>query len=104
MIPAFFYSGLLYSNRHLDKTIDMLLPFASQLPTLMEKATFGLETDDIFNTSKNLMHLAIEGFSGLPEFFKNKNDIHQFVSFFERFTLQRKTFADECLIIFCNNF
>jgi glutamate--cysteine ligase len=103
MIPAFFYSGLLYSNRHLDKTIDMLLPFASQLPTLMEKATFGLETDDIFNTSKNLMHLAIEGFSGLPEFFKNKNDIHQFVSFFERFTLQRKTFADECLERFHND-
>ncbi|MEO9144300.1 MAG: glutamate-cysteine ligase family protein [Ginsengibacter sp.] len=103
MIPAYFYSGLLYSNRHLDKTIDMLLPFASQLPTLMEKATCGLETEDIFNTSKNLMHLAIEGFSGLPDFFKNENDIRQFVSFFERFTMERKTFADECLERFHND-
>ena len=103
MIPAYFYSGLLYSNRHLDKTIDLLLPFASQLPGLMGKATRGLETEDIFNTSKNLMHLAIEGFSGLPDLFRNKNDIRQFVSFFEKFTLQRKTFADECLERFHND-
>jgi glutamate--cysteine ligase len=97
MIPACFYSGLLYSNTHLDKTLDLLLPFASQLPMLMEKAACGLESDDIFNISKKLMGLTIEGFANLPETFKSDNDTNQLISFSERFTLQRSTFADEYL-------
>ncbi len=97
MIPALFYCGLLYSNEYLDKTLDLLLPFAYQLPTLMEKATGGMESDDIFNISRKLMSFAIEGFSGLSGSFKNKNDISQLISFSERFTLQRKTFADDYL-------
>jgi glutamate--cysteine ligase len=103
MIPAFFYCGLLYSKQQLEKTLDLLLPFATQLSKLMEKATWGMESDKIFNASKKLMHLAIEGFSGLPESFRSENDIHQLISFSERFTLQRKTFADRCLERFIND-
>lgn len=103
MIPALFYCGLLYSNQYLNKTLDLLLPFASQLTLLMEKATAGLEADELFNISKKLVHLVIETLADLPESFVSKNDIHEMISFSERFTLQRKTFADDCLQKFNDN-
>jgi glutamate--cysteine ligase len=97
MVPAMFYTGLLYSDQHLDKTLDLLLPFADQLPGLLDKASFGMEFDELFFTSKNLMRLAIEGFSALPGLFKKENDAKQLIAFFEHFTVNRKTPADEYL-------
>lgn len=97
MTPALLYSGLLYSDQYLNKVLDLLLPFASQIPFFMEKATYGLESDDLFHISKKLMQLAIDGFSALPESFKSVKDLHQLISFSQNFPLQRKTFADDLL-------
>ncbi len=103
MVPVLFYCGLLYSNLHLEKTLEMLVPFSSQLPVLMEKATMGLDSDEIFMTAKKLVVLSIDGFAFLPEAFKGQQSIDSIISFLERFTIQRKTFADEFLENFSNN-
>ncbi|MCX6214758.1 glutamate-cysteine ligase family protein [Spirosoma sp.] len=97
MTPALFYGGLLYSDQYLDKVLDLLLPFASQIPLFMKKATYGLESDDLFHISKKLVQLAIDGFSTLPESFKRVNDLQQLIAFSQRFPLRRQTFADELL-------
>lgn len=94
MVPVLFYCGLLYSNDYLDKTLDLLMPFEDDLQSLMEQAVFGLESDVIFETAGKLMPLAIEGFSTLPESFQDKKILDQAISFCEKFTLQRRTFAD----------
>jgi len=94
MVPVIFYCGLLYSNDYLEKTLDMLIPFQDDLQSLMEQAVSGLESDVIFETAGKLMQLAVEGFSVLPESFQNKKILDQAISFCEKFTLQRKTFAD----------
>ncbi len=95
MVPILFYCGLLYSGKHLDKTLELLLPFSSKLPSLMEKATRGLDSDEIFATGKKLISLSIEGFSSLPEAFKGNQSPKKAVLFAERFTMQRKTLADK---------
>lgn len=94
MVPVLFYCGLLYSNDYLDKTLDLLMPFEDNLQSLMEQAVFGLESDVIFETAGKLMPLAVEGFSVLPESFQDKKILDQAISFSEKFTLQRRTFAD----------
>lgn len=95
LIPVLFYTGLLYSDRHLEKTIALLAPMASDTAALFKKATFGLESDQIFKTAIKLMHLADDGLASLPENFRKKEDLHHFKTFFDRFTKVRKCFADE---------
>ena len=38
LVPALFYSGLLYNDQCLNKLLDMLLPVTAQLPQLMQEA------------------------------------------------------------------
>ncbi len=95
LIPVLFYAGLLYSDHHLEKTLALLAPIASDTAKLFKKATFGLESDQIFNTAIKLMYLADDGLATLPENFRTKDDLHHFKTFFERFTGVRKCFADE---------
>jgi len=97
MVPAIFYCGLLYSDQHLDQLLGMLLPLTSRIGDLYREATFGLASDEIFALSKDLVHLAIAGFSSLPDDFKKDNHTDQLITFFERFTRRRKTFADAYL-------
>lgn len=97
MVPPVFYCGLLYSGQQLLKTLDLLLPYVSRLPMLMEKASRGLDSAEIFGISKKLMLLAIEGFSGLPDTFRGENDTRLLIAFSESFTMQRKTQADRWL-------
>lgn len=98
MVAVLFYCGLLYPDEYLDKTLHLLLPFESKIHSLMEQAVFGLESDVIFKTAAELMNLALKGFAVLPEFFRDKKIAEQAVSFFERYTKQRMTFADNALM------
>jgi glutamate--cysteine ligase len=94
MIPVMFYTGLLYSDAPLDKTLSLLMPLAAQIGRFHALATMGLEAEDIFRISKRLMRLAIDGFAGLPASFRAGHHMQHLVDFFERFTCQRRTFAD----------
>jgi glutamate--cysteine ligase len=67
------------------------------MPALLEKSTFGLDSDEIFDISDKILNLAIDGFSCLPDSFKNDAQVDEILSFYECFTVKRKTFADENL-------
>jgi len=95
LIPILFYTGLLYNEKQLDNILELLFPMSAGINDLYARATLGLNSEDIFSTSKELMHMAIEGLSGLPEDFKEAYHLQQLTDFFEHFTSRRKTFADE---------
>ena len=97
MVPALFYSGLLYNNNCLNKTLDILLPLELDTTRLMKQATQGLESDDLFKIAKKLLRLAVDGLAALPNKFKSDTDVQLLVSFYENYTMRRKTFADDFL-------
>lgn len=97
MAPVMFYAGLLYTDAFLDKTLDLLLPQAGRIHELFGKAVYGLETDEIFDLAKQVIHLAMEGFVRLPVSFKDEAQQQLLVKFYEQFTSRRRTFADEQL-------
>ena len=97
MVPVCFYCGVLYSDSHLDQVLELLLPLASRIPALFETATFGFDSEELFILSRQLVLLALDGFDQLPGSFKNESHQQQFISFYEQFTSQRRTFADGCL-------
>lgn len=95
MIPTMFYTGLLYSEKHMEKALDLLLPFFEDIHHQNEEATFGLKSDTIFDTTKAVMQIAMDGFESLPEIFKTKKQVVQFNAFYEKYTSRRRTFADD---------
>jgi glutamate--cysteine ligase len=94
MVPVCFYCGLLYSDSHLDQVLEILLPLAPRIQALFEAATFGFDSEELFILSRQLVRLALDGFDQLPGSFKNESHQQQFISFYEQFTSQRRTFAD----------
>jgi glutamate--cysteine ligase len=100
LAPAYFYTGLLYSEKSLDKMLDLLLPLVDDIDGLYREASFGFESTQILGISKQLMNLAIEGFSDLPKEFAGCNPIGNLIAFHEKYTTQRKTVADETIANF----
>lgn len=96
LVPAFFYTGLLYSEKILDKVLEVLLPYQSEIDTLWRKASFGFESNQILTLSQRLMSLAIDGLNGLPDDFVGKESQTNLITFLEKFPSQGKTLADEC--------
>ena len=94
-VPVMFYTGLLYSNTSLEQVLELLLPFSSCINEFHREATYGLLSDEIFDISKKLMTLAIDGFSGLPDDFKKEQHVSELIRFFDKYTNQRRTFADD---------
>lgn len=100
MAPVMFYTGLLYTDAYLDKTLELLLPYASRMNELFAGAVYGLERDELYLLAKQLIHLALDGFVRLPVTFKEGANQHLLVRFYEEFTSRRRTFADEQLETF----
>lgn len=94
MIPVLFYIGLLYSKASLDNAFEKLVPYADQIQMLHRRAVYGLEDEELFILSQDLMELSIEGLSTMAEDYIDKGHLQKYLSFYERLTLQRKTFAD----------
>ena len=94
MIPLCFYSGLLYSPSHLDKVINLLKPLYINYNKIHKQACYGLESEEIYQVSKQLMKIAIEGFSTLPNHFKNEKYTNDLQLFNAQYLDKRKTFAD----------
>jgi len=94
MVPVIFYTGLLYNDETLDKVLDLLIPQAPTISARFEEAITGLTSDDLFDTSKKLINLAIDGYSALHPDFRGDTYLDRLIDFFEEFTLHRKSFAD----------
>lgn len=100
LVPAFFYTGILYSEEILGETLELLLPLRSEINTLWKAASFGFESETIHKFSLKLMELALEGLGKLPEGFSGQESQNNLHSFFEKYTLQGKTMADESILKF----
>jgi hypothetical protein len=93
MAPVLFYAGLLYGDQCLDKTLEMLSPYAAGINRLYEEARFGLDSDLLFDLSLRLVKMAMDGLSGLTAGFAGEQYVEQLQSFVENFTVKRKSFA-----------
>ena len=100
LVPAFFYTGILYSEEMLGKTLELLLPLGSEINTLWKAASFGFESKPILEFSKKLMVLALAGLSNLPEDFSGQKSQNKLHDFFEKYTFNGKTVADESIFRF----
>lgn len=94
LVPVMFYTGLLYNDQCLDRTLDLLLPHSETIYEMWAHATYGLANDDIFAIAKQLMLLSAQGLSNMPSGFLQNNHVEQLVEFNTKFTQCRKTPAD----------
>jgi len=94
LVPVIFYAGLLYDDEALDKVLDLLIPLAASISSKFKEATMGLASNDVFEISKKLVLLAMDGYSALHPDFRGDTYLDQLIDFFEEFTLNRKSFAD----------
>ncbi len=97
MVPAALYTGLLYSNPHLDATLDLLLPLAKDIDQLLRDSVFGLHKEVIFWNAKRIMGIALQGFESLGVEFTGQGHFDTLIEYNERFLARRKTPADEFL-------
>ncbi len=100
LVPAFFYTGILYSEEMLGKTLELLRPLRSEINTLWKEASFGFDSKPILELSIKLMELALAGLNALPDNFSGKESQNNLQAFFEKFTLRGKTVADESVFKF----
>lgn len=104
MIPVYFYTGLLYNPATLENTQKLLLPYKNDLSIFLKKAINGLEDDELYRISGELMKLAIDGFSDLPSDFINKKQQKKMQSFHKNFTSKRLCPAETSVQYFDENF
>lgn len=93
MVPACFYTGLLYNDAYLDRVLELLSPIRNRINALFNSAIYGLDSGLLFSIAQQLMRFSIDGFSQLPDHFTGIVLQQQMITFYEHFTLQRKTFA-----------
>ncbi|MCU0381504.1 MAG: hypothetical protein MUE58_09985, partial [Chitinophagaceae bacterium] len=93
MAPVLFYAGLLYGDQTLDKTLELLSPYAADINRLYKEARFGLDSDLLFDLSLRLVKMSMDGLSGLTAGFAGEQYVEQLQSFVENFTVKRKSFA-----------
>jgi glutamate--cysteine ligase len=93
--PSAYYTGIIYDDKSLDETLDLLLP---EFPRLMEhwsKAPHGLHDKEIARLSKRIVEIAIEGFSRMPPCYHSGEAIHMLTNFYRHYTEKALTPADE---------
>lgn len=96
-VPAVFWTGLLYNGPILDQLIDLLVPYADQLPQLMGAAEDGLSSPILAKVSREVMTLAQKGFGQLATCYKEGGVETEFAAFRDRFTERGRTPADDVL-------
>lgn len=93
--PCVYYTGLLYDDRSLDAALELLLPEFPRLKDLWSKAPRGLQDKDIARLSKRIVEIALDGFSRMPSCYQGEDSVGILTSFYQRYTSQGLTPADE---------
>jgi glutamate--cysteine ligase len=94
-VPICFYCGILYDDQALDQALEILYAQRDSIEGLLKQCVYGLQSDSLFETGRELFRIAIEGYGRLPEQFKLKEAPEdRFEEYFREATLKRKTFAD----------
>lgn len=94
-VPASFVTGLLYSEKALEKVLDVLLAERESIPNLLVQSQYGLASEQLARLSTKVMEIAIDGFSALPPCFKSENAEKEFTAFYRLFTSVGRTPADD---------
>lgn len=94
LAPAFFYTGLLYSDQALARTLDLLFPKGEAIESLWRKASFGFASPELLELSQSLMQLAIDGLGALPPAFVGEAAIAKLEAYFAHFTARGRSPAD----------
>ena len=93
-VPAYYYAGLIYNDQVLDRVLEYLIPSADSINGLLIEAEFGFQNAKLLQMSQHVMELACEGFSGLPDCFKEDCSEEVLRAFKTMFTDQGKNPAD----------
>lgn len=95
LAPAFFYAGILYSEKTLEKSLEILLPFRHEMDSLWRIASYGFDTGKILEISKKLIVLALDGLGSISNEFAGIESQNNLNAFNETFTSLGKSVADE---------
>ncbi len=97
VVPACFYSGLLYDDRSLDEALALLQPHADDLQDMWKLCVHGLEDDGLADLAAKLMQIAFEGFGRLPSCYHGGKGPERFAAFLSHFTNRRRSPADDVI-------
>ncbi len=101
--PGAFYTGLLYDDRSLNQTLDLLLPEFPNLMELWKKAPYGLKDDKVAKLSKKVAELSMEGFGRMPSCYRGDVDSDSMAKFYNHYTARGRTPADDLLDVYKAN-
>ena len=93
-LPAIFYASLLYDEKALDASLELMLPNLGKLTELLKKSAYGLKDDLLFDLTYKIGKLVLEGFERLPPCFQGKGSLDKLNTYMELFLSRRKTPAD----------
>ncbi|NRA44760.1 MAG: hypothetical protein HRU09_07380 [Oligoflexales bacterium] len=97
IVPAAFFTGLLYDQGNLEKTLEILMPYLSSIDTLLVESSMGLQHSVIKEVSQKLMQLSWEGFKLLPPCFRGEGTEKALRIFGEHYTNRARTPADDLI-------
>ena len=95
MVPAAFYTGILYDDTTLDQVIDLLLPHADKLAGLLNSAVNGLKDPTLAKLSKSVTELAMKGLGRHPSCFKGEGLESLIRHYYEHFTSRGRAPSDD---------
>lgn len=97
IVPAAFYSGILYDDESMEQAFSLLSPFQNKLKALQHASMDGLEQAQIHDMSIKLMGIAMQGFSKLPPCFQGEGSEKTLNKFSDHFTMRGRTPANDLL-------
>lgn len=97
IVPAAFFTGLLYNQDNLERTLDILMPYLPKIDSLLLDSSMGLQNSVIKKVSQKLMQLSWEGFKLLPPCFRGEGTEKALRCFGELYTNQGLSPADELI-------
>jgi glutamate--cysteine ligase len=101
-VPAAFWCGLLYHRQTRKKLIDLLRPLVSIHNKLLSDSAFGLSKEPIRKIAQDVMELAHEGLSQLPDCYRPEGARRALEVFSESFTAKGLTIADRLRSVLSN--
>jgi glutamate--cysteine ligase len=100
MVPAVFFSSLLYHDEALEEAFDLTKVSLETLKELKKKSCYGLKDPDLLKGAQALAKLSLKAFEDLSEELGGDSCLEDATRFFEKFTQKGFTpasFFEPCL-------
>lgn len=99
--PAAWWTGLLYDSRTLDKVLETLNPYMSNINDLLRLSERGLKDPRIHKLANKLIILAQEGLKRLPSCYFGDGALKTLSVFADHFVNRGRVPADDLIEEFC---